>query len=151
MPRATASPRQALAWWMLSAGIAATLAANMLAGITAGPLGAIVATWPALAFAGCYELMMVLVRAAAARTPAQQPAPTETAAPGALWAPVPADAESAALAALRATTAAGNPLSGRQLEARFGLTCAQATKVRAAVFVEANGHPAHEDGEPIPA
>lgn len=46
--------------------------------------------------------------------------------------PVPADAESAALAAMKATVAAGNPLSGRQLETRFGLTRAQATRVRAA-------------------
>jgi hypothetical protein len=46
--------------------------------------------------------------------------------------PVPADAESAALIAMRATLAAGNPLSGRQLETRFGLTRAQVTRVREA-------------------
>ena len=45
-------------------------------------------------------------------------------------APVPADSESAALLAMKATVAAGNPLSGRQLEIRFGLTRAQAAKVR---------------------
>jgi hypothetical protein len=44
--------------------------------------------------------------------------------------PVPTDAEHAALIALRATVTAGNPLSGRQLETRFGLTRAQATRVR---------------------
>jgi hypothetical protein len=43
---------------------------------------------------------------------------------------VPADVQSAALAALKATTAAGNPLSGRQLETRFGLSRAEATRVR---------------------
>jgi len=53
--------------------------------------------------------------------------------------PVPTDAENAALIALRATLAAGNPLSGRQLETRFGLTRAEATKVRAAVLGETNG------------
>ena len=38
------------------------------------------------------------------------------------------DAHGAALAELRATIAAGNPLSGRQLETRFGLTRAEATR-----------------------
>jgi len=54
--------------------------------------------------------------------------------------PVPTDAETAAVIALRATIAAGNPLSGRQLESRFGLTRAEATRVRQLVTAEANGH-----------
>lgn len=53
---------------------------------------------------------------------------------------VPTDNQSAAVAALRATLAAGNPLSGRQLESRFGLTRAEAVKVRELVGVESNGH-----------
>jgi hypothetical protein len=126
----------ALALWLLAAGIAATLAANVLAGVTAGLLGAIVAAWPALAFVGCYELLMLLVRASARRT-----RDTAEAAPSsALSLPVPTDAQSAAIAALRATLAAGNPLSGRQLETRFGLTRAEATRVRQLVTAEANGH-----------
>ncbi|HEX3962417.1 MAG TPA: DUF2637 domain-containing protein [Trebonia sp.] len=60
-----------LAWWLLAAGIGATLAANVLAGVPSGWLGAVVAAWPALAFVGCYELLMMLVRAAARRTPAE--------------------------------------------------------------------------------
>jgi hypothetical protein len=72
--------------------------------------------------------------------------------PDAVSSPVPADAQSAAMLALRATLAAGNPLSGRQLETRFGLTRAQATKVRKAVLAESNGHEAAEPaGEPSPA
>lgn len=55
--------------------------------------------------------------------------------------PVPADVVEAAKASLRATIAAGNPLSQNQLAERFGLTRAQATKVRQAVTAEANGHP----------
>jgi Protein of unknown function (DUF2637) len=43
---------------------------------------------------------------------------------------VAADAQDAALAALKATTAAGNPLSARQLETRFGLSRADVTRVR---------------------
>jgi hypothetical protein len=65
--------------------------------------------------------------------------------PGASLVPVPPDAQSAALAALRATTAAGNPLSGRQLESRFGLTRAEATRVRQLVTAEANGHTPEEN------
>jgi hypothetical protein len=55
------------------------------------------------------------------------------------------DAEQAAQAALRATVAAGNPLSGRQLAERFGLNRAQVARVRSRVLAEANGHgPARE-------
>lgn len=56
-----------LAWWMLSAGIGATLAVNVLAGVPSGWLAALIASWPALAFVGCYELLMLLVRASARR------------------------------------------------------------------------------------
>ncbi len=67
--------------------------------------------------------------------------------PDALSAPIPTDNQSAALIALRATLAAGNPLSGRQLESRFGLTRAEATRVRELVTVESNGHLATGNGE----
>lgn len=56
-----------LALWLLGFGIGGTLAANVLAGVTAGWLGSVVAAWPALAFIGSYELLMMLVRAAARR------------------------------------------------------------------------------------
>jgi hypothetical protein len=58
---------------------------------------------------------------------------------GAPWPSVHGDAQSAAAAAMRATLEAGNPLSGRQLEARFRLTRAEATRVRQAVLAEATG------------
>lgn len=62
--------------------------------------------------------------------------------PDALRVQVPGTAEVAAIASLRATLAAGNPWSGRQLETRFGLTRAQSTRVRELVLAEANGrHP----------
>jgi hypothetical protein len=51
---------------------------------------------------------------------------------GADLSPVPADAESAALIAMKASIAARNPLPQRQLEVRFGLTRAQAARVRQA-------------------
>jgi hypothetical protein len=61
--------------------------------------------------------------------------------------PVPADSQSAAEIALRATLAAGNPLSGRQLETRFGLSRAQSTKVRELVLAGSNGHLAADGSE----
>ena len=61
-----AVPAPALARWALAAGITATLAANVLAGIAYGLLGAIVAAWPAPALVISYELLMHLVRSAAA-------------------------------------------------------------------------------------
>ena len=125
----------ALAVWLLAAGITATLAANVLAGAGYGPLGAVVSAWPALAFVGCYELLMLLVRANARRSAA-----APGAAPESLAAPVPSDLIEAAKVSLRATLAAGNPLSANQLQERFSLTRAQATKVRQAVLAESNGH-----------
>ena len=58
-----------LAWLLLASGIGATLAVNVLAGVPSGWLGALIASWPALAFVGCYELLMMLVRASARRAP----------------------------------------------------------------------------------
>ena len=135
-----AAPR--LAWWMLAAGIGATLAANVLAGVASGALGAVIAAWPAAAFVGCYELLMMLVRASARRAVADPSAAPETAAPDA----VPADVMEAAKASLRSTIAAGNPWSVNQLTERFSLTRSQATKVRQAVLAEANGHEAADPG-----
>jgi hypothetical protein len=53
---------------------------------------------------------------------------------------VPSDAETAAAEALRATLAAGNPLSMNQLQTRFRLTRKEATDVRGLVLSEVNGH-----------
>lgn len=72
-----------LAWWMLAAGIGATLAVNVLAGVTSGLLGAVIAAWPATAFVGCYELVMLLVRASARRQPSPETCTTVTPVPGA--------------------------------------------------------------------
>jgi Protein of unknown function (DUF2637) len=52
----------ALARWLLGLGIAATLAANVAHGLGHGPVGAAVATWPAVALVGSYELLMMVIR-----------------------------------------------------------------------------------------
>jgi hypothetical protein len=137
-------PAPRLAWWMLAGGIGGTLAANVLAGTASGPVGAVIAAWPALAFVGCYELVMLLVRASARRA-GEEPPPEAEQQVSVVLSPVPADVVSAAAVTLRATIAAGNPLSLNQLSSRFGLTRAQATRVRSLVLAEANGHEAIEE------
>jgi Protein of unknown function (DUF2637) len=57
-----AVPAPPLARWLLAAGIGATLVANVWSGLAYGPPGALVASWPALALVGSYELLMLLVR-----------------------------------------------------------------------------------------
>ena len=54
----------ALARWLLGLGIAATLASNIAHGLGRGPVGAIVAAWPAVALVGSYELLMMIIRGA---------------------------------------------------------------------------------------
>jgi prevent-host-death family protein len=54
-----------LARWLLALGILATLAANVAHGWTEGPVGAVVAAWPAASLVGSYELLAWLVRTAA--------------------------------------------------------------------------------------
>jgi hypothetical protein len=56
------APVPALARWLLGLGIAATLAANVAHGLGHGPVGAVVAAWPAVALVGSYELLMMVIR-----------------------------------------------------------------------------------------
>jgi hypothetical protein len=51
-----------LARWLLGLGIAATLTANMAPGWSHGPVGAVVAAWPAVSLVGSYELLVWLIR-----------------------------------------------------------------------------------------
>jgi hypothetical protein len=120
--------RFALAWLLVWSGILATLAANVTYGAQYGVLGALIWGWPAYSFILAAGGMVSIVKRAGMTSD------------GTVSSPVPADAESAALAALRATLAAGNALSQNQLADRFGLTRAQATKVRQLVAAESNGH-----------
>jgi hypothetical protein len=52
--------------WLLGLGIAATLTANMAQGWSHGPVGAVVAAWPAVSLVGSYELLVWLIRTAGA-------------------------------------------------------------------------------------
>lgn len=135
-----------LAWGLLAAGIGATLAANVLAGVPSGWLGAVVAAWPALAFVGCYELLMMLVRAAARRVP-RYPAPEAEPQAGTVPSPVASTVEAAAEASMRATVAAGNPWTVNALAVKFSLPRKTAAEIRARMLAEANGHHLGETGE----
>jgi Protein of unknown function (DUF2637) len=59
-------PVPSLARWLLGLGIVATLTANMAQGWSHGPVGAVIATWPAVSLVGSYELLVWLVRTSGA-------------------------------------------------------------------------------------
>jgi hypothetical protein len=67
-------PVPALAGWLLALGIVATLAANVAHGWPGGPVGAVVAAWPAASLVGSYELLLWLIRTSAAVARGQNPA-----------------------------------------------------------------------------
>lgn len=121
-----------LSWSLLGAGIAVTLAANITYGVAFGLAGALWAAWPALGFVGCFELLMMLVRASARRA--------ENLVPREFPSAIPSDVEAAALASMRATVAAGNPWSVNALVTKFGVSRQVATNIRSLVLAEANGH-----------
>jgi hypothetical protein len=133
--------RFVLGWVLIWSGILATLGANVTYGAQYGALGALIWGWPAYSFILAAGGMVAVVKRGAGSPETVADAP---------WQAVPADAQTAALIALKATTAAGNPLSGRQLETRFGLSRAEATKVRQSVLAEANGQHPEDTGEPPP-
>ena len=64
-------PVPSLARWLLGLGIAATLTANMAQGWSHGPVGAVVAAWPAVSLVGSYELLVWLIRTSG--TPEYEP------------------------------------------------------------------------------
>jgi Protein of unknown function (DUF2637) len=55
-------PVPPLARWLLGLGIAATLTANMAQGWSHGPVGTVVAAWPAVSLVDSYELLVWLIR-----------------------------------------------------------------------------------------
>ena len=135
------APRsRAAAWAVTLAGLAVSVAGNV--GHVSGHAlaGRVTAAVPPLAAASALAVGLGVLKrvveshhecaGAGSDDPSAGPAP----------APIAQDAEQAAQIALRATLAAGNPLSGRQLETRFGLTRTEATNVRQLVIAEANGN-----------
>lgn len=68
--RGAARPK--LAYFTLGLGIVATLAANVLHGWAYGPIGAVVAAWPAASLVLSYELLMSLIRRSAVAVEVQE-------------------------------------------------------------------------------
>jgi hypothetical protein len=135
------APRLARA--MLALGVGATVAANAAYGAAWGTLGILISAWPAASFIGAAEMLFVMIRRTA--EPVSDPAEvTGPAQADQAAAQVAQDAEQAARHALAATVAAGNPLSQRQVMARFGLNRAQVAQVFSDV-IPANGHKADSD------
>ena len=126
-------PRPLGAYLVLAAAVAQTVLMNLGADYRWPWLGPEISVWPAVAFVAAYEMAVWLVRK-------RQDAARRARAGGTVPSLVPGDAETAALLSLRATLAAGNPWSQNQLQDRFGLTRAQAAKVRQLALAEANGH-----------
>lgn len=138
------------AWWLgwlgVGPGVALSVFANVESGIKYGWLAAAWAGTPAVSFALTTFMLERWLKAHAGQRQATTGLTPEQ--PGITFrSPVPADAQNAAEIALRATLAAGNPLSNRQLETRFGLTRSEATKVRELVSVSSNGHLAADSDE----
>jgi hypothetical protein len=100
-------PPPLLAWVLLWLGITATLAANIAHGWEYGPVGAVVAAWPAVALVGCYEMLMWLIRTG----PGERPAPSSAEAE---------DLFQQAVRAYRESIENGQRLSERKLAERFG-------------------------------
>ena len=130
--------RFALGWVLVWSGILATLAANVTYGAAYGVAGALIWGWPAYSFILAAGGMVAVVKRGAGTVPPPLPARDGTV--PARGGTAPGDAETAAAAALRATLAAGNPLSQNQLQARFGLKRAAAAEVRRRVLAGSNGH-----------
>jgi hypothetical protein len=120
-----------LGWLSVSLGVAATLFANLQYGLPHGRLSAVVSTWPAVAFTVATFALERWLRS-------QRRHSGQSGAEGAHLAPY--DSLDAAIGAMLATATAGNPLSGRQLEARFGLKRGPAAKVRELVLASMNGN-----------
>jgi hypothetical protein len=126
-----------LARLMLALGVSATVGANVAYGMAFGPLGALISAWPAVAFIGSAEMALSMIRSSRSSLPVGN-VEQRTLVPF-----VPADALDAARAAFAASVAASNPISQRQMIARFGLTRTQERKVRQSVLAQSNGHDLH--------
>lgn len=121
------------AWVYFAAGAGPSAAFNVLhvtVHVLAWGRYAVAATPPVSAVLALAALMQQVISLTAALAHLRGTVPS----------PVPTDAESAALMALRATAAAGNPYSANQLADKFSLTRAQVTKVRRLVLAGSNGH-----------
>ena len=114
-----------MARWMLAAGIAATLAANILAGVHYGLLGAVVAAWPAPALVGSYELLLWIVRTGSAAAPAAGAVPGDRALARPQAAPESRAPAAAAAGRARKRAPVRAPVTPESAEAQFAAVLAE--------------------------
>jgi hypothetical protein len=123
-------PVPGLARWLLALGILATLAANVAHGWPDGPVGAVVAAWPAASLVGSYELLLWLIRTstASAVTLCQSPDlgldPADHSAAELRWPPVTAagaNGNTNGSRSARGGSQAPGALEGRRVEAAVDL------------------------------
>jgi hypothetical protein len=117
-------PVPSLARWLLGLGIAATLTANMAQGWSHGPVGAVVAAWPAISLVGSYELLVWLIRTSGGTAEHRPPAGQRC------------DAAACHAAAGSATTAA----AGAGVPRRNERDTPDQTRQPAASAIPASGH-----------
>ena len=126
-----------LARVMLGASVAATLAANVAYGARYGLAGALLSGWPAVAFIGCAEMALGMVRRATRKA-------TAGATAGATARPVRkanGRGQDAATEATRKAIAQGHPApSARALARAHHIGRDKAAEIRTAVLTEADGH-----------
>jgi hypothetical protein len=116
----------ALARLMLGLGVAATVGANVAYGAAFGLTGAVISAWPAIAFIGSAELLMVSIR----RTqPASDKAPVL--APVSADIPEPDSLRVQAAAVFAGELAAGRIPSIRAIRSKFHIGQPRAQQVRA--------------------
>jgi Protein of unknown function (DUF2637) len=136
--RQSRGPRPAtwLARWLprfvMWAGIAATVAANVAYGLPHGWLAAVISGWPGAAFVGVVEMVMVAVRPDLETAAAEVTLTAVTAGQPV----IPGSAQEAARAAHAASRAAGNPLGEWQLHKRYGISRSEARKIVTAAVPE---------------
>jgi DNA-binding CsgD family transcriptional regulator len=129
-----------LARAMLGLAVAATLAANIGYGLPYGLAGAALSGWPAVAFVGCAEMAIGMVRRArVARVATEGPAATATAQarPRAARRPAATDTE----AAILATLASVQDMTNAELARAVGVSTRTARRYRSRLAAVANGHP----------
>lgn len=118
------APVPRLARWLLGLGIIATLAANAAHGLGNGPVGAVVAAWPAVALVGSYELLMLIIRSTNAEpADAEKPVPADVLEPDAF--------QVQAAEAFANEIAAGKAPSVRTIRSRLRVGQPRAQHVRA--------------------
>ena len=115
----------ALARVMLGLGVAATIAANIAYGASYGATGAVISAWPAVAFVGSAELLMVIIRRTQpAPAPVPEPAPVPDGVPG------PDALRQPAAEAFAADLAAGRTPSIRAIRAHLHVGQPRAQQIR---------------------